>query len=82
VQTLPDLSAKEQENYTHKNLWHSAPRLLEHAKANEDGPFLLPSLLIRYMAFEMFINFCSFVILPELWKDEKKPQRQGVRRKA
>jgi hypothetical protein len=24
------------------------------------------------MAFEAFVNFCGFVLLPELWKEEKK----------
>jgi hypothetical protein len=74
VHALPDLTAIEQEIYTHEYLWRSASRLLEHAETNEDGSFdfLLPSLLISYMAFEAFINFSGFVILPDLWKDEKK----------
>lgn len=74
VHALPDLTAIEQEIYTHEYLWRSASRLLEHAEKNDDGSFyfLLPSLLISYMALEAFINFCGFVILPDLWKDEKK----------
>ncbi len=71
---MPDLSAIEEEIYTHEHLWRSASNLLEHAKALDMGAhyFLLPSLLMSYMAFEAFINFCGFVLLPELWKNEKR----------
>ena len=27
---------------------------------------------MSFMAFEAFVNFCGFVLLPELWKKEKK----------
>ncbi|MEX2164006.1 MAG: hypothetical protein WD823_07160 [Sulfuricaulis sp.] len=71
---MPQLSSIEEEIYTHEYLWRSASRLLEHAEKQTEGSFyfLLPSLLISYMAFEAFVNFCGFVLLPELWKDEKK----------
>lgn len=71
---MSDLSTIEEEIYTHEYLWRSASRLLEHAETQAEGRFyyLLPSLLMSYMAFEAFINFCGFVVLPELWKDEKK----------
>jgi hypothetical protein len=64
----------EEEIYTHEYLWRSASMLLEKAEAEEEASyhFVLPSLLISFMAFEAFINFCGFVLLPELWKEEKK----------
>jgi hypothetical protein len=71
---LPNLSTIEEEIYTHEHLWLSASRLLEHAEAQteESFYFLLPSLLMSFMAFEAFVNFCGFVLLPALWKEEKK----------
>lgn len=64
----------DEEVYTHEWLWRSSSRLLEHAEANTDNSFyfLLPSLLTSFMAYEAFVNFCGFVILPELWAEEKK----------
>jgi len=71
---LLNLSTIEEEIYTHEYLWRSASILLEHAEAQTEGSFyfLLPSLLMSFMAFEAFVNFCGFVLLPELWKEEKK----------
>nr|MBI3611907.1 hypothetical protein [Nitrospirota bacterium] len=71
---MPNLSTIEEEIYTHEYLWRSSSRLLEHAEAQTEGSFyfLLPSLLMSFMAFEAFVNFCGFVLLPELWKEEKK----------
>lgn len=70
---MPDLSTIEEEIYTHEYLWRSASRLLVHAEAQAEGSFyfLLPSLLMSFMAFEAFVNFCGFVLLPELWEEEK-----------
>jgi hypothetical protein len=65
----------EEETYTHEYLWRSALMLLEKAEACQENAsyhFLLPSLLMSFMAFEAFVNFCGFVLLPDLWKDEKK----------
>lgn len=66
------ISVKE-EIYTHEHLWRSASRLLEHAEANKEVSFyfVLPSLLLSFMAYEAFVNFCGFVLYPELWKNEK-----------
>lgn len=71
---MPNLSTIEEEIYTHEHLWLSASRLLEHAEAQTEGSFyfLLPSLLMSFMAFEAFVNFCGFVLLPALWKEEEK----------
>jgi hypothetical protein len=48
--------------------------LLEKAETEEEASyhFLLPSLFMSFMAFEAFVNFCGFVLLPEWWKEEKK----------
>jgi hypothetical protein len=64
----------EEEIYSHEYLWRSAAKLLTQAEQQEEGSYyyLLPSLLMSFMAFEAFVNFCGFVLLPELWKDEKK----------
>lgn len=64
----------DEEIYTHEYLWRSASKLLEHAEVQGEAPpyLLLPALLVSYMAFEAFVNFCGFILLPELWKDEKK----------
>jgi len=70
-----------EEIYTHEYLWRSASRLLEYAEAQAEESlyFLLPSLLMSYMAFEAFVNFCGIVLLPELWKEEKKNfQGKGI----
>ena len=33
---------------------------------------LIPSLLMGFLAFEAFVNFCGFVLLPKKWEEEKK----------
>src|SRR5437867_5322104 len=68
------LHTVEEEIYTHEYLWRSASVLLQRAE-NEPHPsyhFLLPALLMSFMAFEAFVNFCGFVLLPESWKEEKR----------
>ncbi len=72
--TIPNLYAVEEEIYTHEYLWRSASMLLEKAEAEEQVSyhFLLPALLMSFMAYEAFINFCGYILLPELWKEEKK----------
>jgi len=71
---MPKSSSVKEEIYTHEYLWRSASMLLEKAESVDKMSyyFLLPSLLVSFMAFEAFINFCGFVLLPELWKEEKK----------
>jgi len=74
VNALANVSRIDEEIYTHEYLWRSSSRLLACSEAYAEDPFyfLLPSLLMSFMAYEAFINFCGFVILPELWKEEKK----------
>lgn len=64
----------EEEIYTHEYLWRSASLLLQKAGAEEQATyhFLLPALMMSFMAFEAFVNFCGFLLLPELWEEEKK----------
>jgi hypothetical protein len=63
-----------EEIWTHKYLWQSANVLLEAAKSNETESyyFLLPALFMSYAAFEAFINFCGYIILPEIWANERE----------
>ena len=71
---MPRSCAVDEEIYTHEYLWRSASLLLEKAEAEEQVSYhlLLPSLLLSLTAFEAFVNFCGFVLLPELWREEKK----------
>ena len=78
---MPKSWSVKEEIYTHEYLWRSASMLLEKAEAEEKVSyhFLLPSLLMSFMAFEAFVNFCGFVLLPELWAEEKKHfKRRGI----
>ena len=63
----------DEEIYTHEYLWRSASKLLEHAEVQGEARsyFLLPALLVSYMALDAFVNFCGFVLLPELLREEK-----------
>jgi len=67
------VSVKE-EIYTHEFLWRSSSLLLEKAKAEEEAAYklLIPSLLVGFLAFEAFVNFCGFVLRPEIWEEEKE----------
>jgi hypothetical protein len=71
---MPKPHFVEEEVYTHEYLWRSASMLLKKAEAaqQESYHFLLPSLLLSFMAFEAFVNFCGYALLPTLWKEEKK----------
>ncbi|WP_019029215.1 hypothetical protein [Colwellia piezophila] len=61
----------EEEIYTHEFLWRSATKVLSNE--NDDSyHFIMPSLLMSYLAFEAFINFCGYALLPEVWKNEKE----------
>lgn len=64
----------EEEIFTHEYLWRSGSKLLQQAEAKEEGSYyyLLPSLLMSYLAYEGFINFSGYVLLPELWKNERQ----------
>jgi hypothetical protein len=63
-----------EEIYPHEYLWRSSTRLLkeiEHSSKAKRQHLILPALLTTLVAFEAFVNFCGFVLLPEMWSDEK-----------
>lgn len=64
----------EEEIYTHEYLWRSSTVLLDRSRTEAQASYhlLLPALLMAFLAFEAFINFCGFVRCPDLWRDEKK----------
>lgn len=70
----------EEEIYTHEHLWRSAAILLRQAEAYTSGSYyyLVSSLLMSCLEFEAFVNFAGYIVLLELWGDE----RQQFRRKA
>lgn len=74
---MPKQIHGEEEIYTHEYLWRSATLLLRQAEAHESGSYyyLLSSLLMSYLAFEAFVNFAGYVVLPELWGDERQQFR-------
>lgn len=63
----------QEEIYTHEHLWRSGEALLRAAGKQKEGSYyhLLPALLMSFLAYEAFINFCGYVALPHLWNDEK-----------
>jgi hypothetical protein len=73
---MQKLYSVEEEIYTHEELWRSATaveqRLDDEGADSHDLFLLLPTLLTSIMAYEAFVNFCGFVLLPELWAEEKK----------
>jgi hypothetical protein len=66
-----------EEIYTHEYLWRAAELVLEEATLNEKLDarksfyFCLLALLMSYMAFEAFINFCGYILFQKEWSDEK-----------
>lgn len=62
-----------EENYTHEYLWRSGSQLLLQANKEENSFwFLLPALLVSFMAYEAFVNFIGCVLLPKCWENEKE----------
>ncbi len=71
----------EEEIYTHEYLWRSSTALAELLDADEHAHhhLIIPALVITVMAFEAFVNFCGFALLPERWANEREEFRgQGV----
>ena|SRR4030043_298569 len=66
------------EIYTHEYLWRAAKLMLEkalqeaNANKRDSDYFLISALLMSYMAFEAFINFSGYVLLPKIWAEERK----------
>jgi len=74
VNAMPKRVCVKEEIYTHEFLWRSSLFLLEKAKAEEEAVWkpLIPSLLMAFMAYEAFINFCGVVLCPKIWEKEKE----------
>jgi len=70
---IPDYLVHE-EIYTHEYLWRISNLMISKAKSNEKQAnyFRFSALLMSYMAFEAFINFCGYVLLPSAWENEKE----------
>jgi hypothetical protein len=63
-----------EEIYTHVYLWN-AHRRIRRIWENGDrqgGHEAVASLLLAYLAFEAFVNFCGEVVLPEIWARERE----------
>jgi hypothetical protein len=62
-----------EEIYTHEYLWRMASSVLAEAKVqgNKADYFTLTALLMAYTAFEAFVNFCGFILFPNLWANER-----------
>ena len=74
VSAMEKAVSVHEELYAHEYLWRCSSFLLEKAKAEGAAPYklLIPSLLMGFLAYEAFVNFSGFVLLPKMWKDEKK----------
>jgi hypothetical protein len=71
----------EEEIYTQEYLWRSAKKLLSQAEAEEEGSYfyLLPSLLMSFLVFEAFVNFCGYVLTSRLVEnDEQNFKTKGI----
>ena len=78
---MPGNHIVEEEIFTHEYLWRSASALAQLVDADEDANhhLIIPALVITVMAFEAFVNFCGFILLPERWANEREEFRgQGV----
>lgn len=71
---MPKLCTVQEEIYTHEYLWRSSNVLTEMVESEDDNSylFILPAILTTFLAYEAFINFCGYVLLPELWTKEKE----------
>ena len=71
---MPTLDRVEEEMYSHEHLWRSSSYLLNTSieRELESHHLLLPALLMAYMAYEAFVNFAGYAVLPDLWADERE----------
>lgn len=67
----------EEEIFTHEYLWRSSTALAELVDADTDANrhLVIPALVTTVMAFEAFVNFCGFALLPERWANEREEFR-------
>jgi hypothetical protein len=67
-----------EEIYPHVYLWN-AHHKIRSAWENGDqqgGHEAVASLLLAYLAFEAFVNFCGELVLPEIWAKEREHFRK------
>ena len=71
---MPKLCTVQEEIYTHEHLWRSSTALAELVESDAEGSYrlLLPAVMTTFLAYEAFINFCGYILLPELWAQEKE----------
>jgi hypothetical protein len=66
------LMINKEEIYPHERLWRSSNFLFEKIKNDPDNDYLiLPTLVTICFAYEAFINFSGYLLLPEVWIEEK-----------
>ena len=70
----PKQHSVEEEIYTHECLWRSASAISNQlvVGSKDNLLLLLPTLLTTYLAYESFINFCGYILCPDLWASEKE----------
>ena len=71
---MSKLCTVQEEIYTHEHLWRSSTALatLVDSEADDSYRLLLPAVMTTFLAYEAFINFCGYVLLPQLWAQEKE----------
>lgn len=64
----------EETIFTHEYLWRSSTMLFNQAKSHPEKSqyYLIPSLLMSFLAFEAFVNFCGEFLAPDKWANEKE----------
>lgn len=74
---MPGNHIVEEEIFTHEYLWRSSSALAELVDADEEANhhLIIPALVMTLMAFEAFVNFCGFVLLPDRWANEREEFR-------
>src|SRR4030095_6767184 len=62
------------EGYTHIYLWNCAKALLNQpeTKSHQDFYFTMAGMLIKYLAYEAYLNFVGIRLDPDAWKNERE----------
>ena len=70
-------STGKEEVFTHEYLWRMSSALAEIVEDSETASHhvIIPALVMTLMSFEAFVNFCGFVLLPNLWSNEREEFR-------
>lgn len=78
---MPGSLIVEVEIFTHEYLWRSSSALAGLVDADQEANhhLIIPALVTTVMAFEAFVNFSGFALLPERRANEREEFRgQGV----